>query len=156
MVLVSLFVGTFLFAFQIYCDFSGYSDIAIGTARLFGFRLMRNFAFPYFSRDIAEFWRRQQDAARNYHDPGKFVTFLGYEWSGGSDRGGDHNIYFLDDQHPLVYEGDLNQLFQRLAAAPKRSAFVIPHVGGRTGNWDFHDPRVQVAAAHTGLQPPEP
>ena len=47
-----------LFALQIYGDFSGYSDIAIGTARLFGFDLMRNFAFPYFSRDIAEFWRR--------------------------------------------------------------------------------------------------
>lgn len=51
-------MATFLFAFQIYGDFSGYSDIAIGTARLFGFDLMRNFAFPYFSRDIAEFWRR--------------------------------------------------------------------------------------------------
>jgi D-alanyl-lipoteichoic acid acyltransferase DltB (MBOAT superfamily) len=47
-----------LFTFQIYGDFSGYSDIAIGTARLFGFNLMRNFHFPYFSRDIAEFWRR--------------------------------------------------------------------------------------------------
>jgi D-alanyl-lipoteichoic acid acyltransferase DltB (MBOAT superfamily) len=47
-----------LFAFQIYGDFSGYSDIAVGTARLFGISLMRNFAFPYFSRDIAEFWRR--------------------------------------------------------------------------------------------------
>lgn len=46
------------FAFQIYCDFSGYSDIALGTARLFGIELLRNFAFPYFSRDIAEFWRR--------------------------------------------------------------------------------------------------
>ena len=46
------------FTFQIYGDFSGYSDIAIGTSRLFGFNLMRNFAFPYFSRDIAEFWRR--------------------------------------------------------------------------------------------------
>ena len=54
----TLLLGTFLFAFQIYGDFSGYSDIAIGTARLFGFNLMRNFAFPYFSRDIAEFWRR--------------------------------------------------------------------------------------------------
>ena len=54
----TLFIGVFLFAFQIYCDFSGYSDIAIGTARLLGFNLMRNFAFPYFSRDIAEFWRR--------------------------------------------------------------------------------------------------
>lgn len=54
----ALFLGAVLFAFQIYGDFSGYSDIAIGTARLFGFNLMRNFAFPYFSRDIAEFWRR--------------------------------------------------------------------------------------------------
>ena len=54
----TLFIGAFLFTFQIYCDFSGYSDIAIGTARLFGFNLMQNFAFPYFSRDIAEFWRR--------------------------------------------------------------------------------------------------
>jgi len=51
-------IGTFFFAIQIYCDFSGYSDIAIGSARLFGFNLRRNFAFPYFSRDIAEFWRR--------------------------------------------------------------------------------------------------
>ncbi|SHG57842.1 D-alanyl-lipoteichoic acid acyltransferase DltB, MBOAT superfamily [Chryseolinea serpens] len=51
-------VGAIFFAFQIYCDFSGYSDIALGTARLFGIDLLRNFAFPYFSRDIAEFWRR--------------------------------------------------------------------------------------------------
>ena len=54
----TMVLATVLFAFQIYGDFSGYSDIAIGTARLFGFDLMRNFAFPYFSRDIAEFWRR--------------------------------------------------------------------------------------------------
>ena len=54
----TLFIGAIFFAFQIYCDFSGYSDIAIGTSRLFGFDLKRNFAFPYFSRDIAEFWRR--------------------------------------------------------------------------------------------------
>jgi D-alanyl-lipoteichoic acid acyltransferase DltB (MBOAT superfamily) len=54
----TLLVGAVLFAFQIYGDFSGYSDIAIGTGRLFGIDLNRNFAFPYFSRDIAEFWRR--------------------------------------------------------------------------------------------------
>ncbi len=54
----TLLLGAIFFAFQIYGDFSGYSDIAIGTARLFGFNLKRNFAFPYFSRDIAEFWRR--------------------------------------------------------------------------------------------------
>lgn len=54
----TLLMGAFFFAFQIYGDFSGYSDIAIGISRLFGFNLQRNFAFPYFSRDIAEFWRR--------------------------------------------------------------------------------------------------
>lgn len=54
----TLLLGAVLFAFQIYGDFSGYSDIALGTARLFGIELLRNFAFPYFSRDIAEFWRR--------------------------------------------------------------------------------------------------
>ena len=51
-------IGAFAFSLQIYGDFSGYSDIAIGCARLFGIDLQRNFAFPYFSRDIAEFWRR--------------------------------------------------------------------------------------------------
>lgn len=55
---IILFIGMIAFAFQIYCDFSGYSDIAIGTARLFGINLMQNFNYPYFSRDIAEFWRR--------------------------------------------------------------------------------------------------
>jgi len=55
---LDLLAGTFFFAIQIYCDFSGYTDIAIGTARLFGFRLTRNFAYPYFSRNMAEFWHR--------------------------------------------------------------------------------------------------
>jgi alginate O-acetyltransferase complex protein AlgI len=54
----TLVLGAVFFAFQIYGDFSGYSDIAIGTSRILGFSLMRNFAFPYFARDIAEFWRR--------------------------------------------------------------------------------------------------
>ncbi|MGK7961255.1 MBOAT family O-acyltransferase [Crocosphaera sp.] len=54
----TLLLGAFFFTFQIYGDFSGYSDIAIGVAKLFGFDLMQNFAFPYFSRDVAEFWRR--------------------------------------------------------------------------------------------------
>ena len=55
---LSLFLLGVLFTFQIYCDFSGYSDIAIGCSRLFGFNLMRNFNYPYFSRSIPEFWRR--------------------------------------------------------------------------------------------------
>lgn len=54
----TLVLGAVFFSFQIYGDFSGYSDIAIGTSRLFGFNLMQNFKVPYFSRDIAEFWRR--------------------------------------------------------------------------------------------------
>ena len=53
-----LWLGAIYFAFQIYCDFSGYSDIAIGTSKLFGFEIMSNFKFPYFSRNIGEFWRR--------------------------------------------------------------------------------------------------
>ncbi|MBN3518735.1 MBOAT family protein [Algoriphagus lutimaris] len=54
----NLLIGAVFFSFQIYGDFAGYSNIAIGTGKLFGFHLMQNFAFPYFSRDIAEFWRR--------------------------------------------------------------------------------------------------
>lgn len=54
----TLLLGVLFFTFQIYGDFSGYSDIAIGTSRLLGFNIMRNFNFPYFSRDIGEFWRR--------------------------------------------------------------------------------------------------
>ena len=55
---LSLVLGALYFSFQIYGDFSGYSDIAIGTSKLFGIDLLRNFNYPYFSRDIAEFWRR--------------------------------------------------------------------------------------------------
>jgi len=53
-----LLLGTIFYSIQIYADFSGYSDMAIGTAKLFGFTIMRNFAYPYFSRDITEFWKR--------------------------------------------------------------------------------------------------
>jgi alginate O-acetyltransferase complex protein AlgI len=54
----SLWVGAALFSIQIYCDFSGYSNMALGIAKLFGFNLMQNFNYPYFSRDMAEFWRK--------------------------------------------------------------------------------------------------
>ncbi len=54
----ALLLGAIFYTIQIYADFSGYSNIAIGTAKLFGYKLMKNFAYPYFSRDIAEFWRR--------------------------------------------------------------------------------------------------
>lgn len=54
----TLLLGAFYFTIQIYCDFSGYSDIALGVSRLFGIELLKNFNYPYFSRNIAEFWRR--------------------------------------------------------------------------------------------------
>lgn len=77
----TLLIAAVLFAFQIYGDFSGYSDIALGTARLFGIELLRNFSFPYFSRDIAEFWRRWHISLSNW-----FRDYL-YIPLGGS-RGG--------------------------------------------------------------------
>jgi alginate O-acetyltransferase complex protein AlgI len=80
----TLIIGAILFAFQIYGDFSGYSDIAIGTSRLFGFNLKQNFAFPYFSRDIAEFWRRWHISLSTW-----FRNYL-YIPLGGS-RGGNWN-----------------------------------------------------------------
>lgn len=77
----TLVLGAIFFTFQIYGDFSGYSDIAIGTSRLFGFDLKQNFATPYFSRDIAEFWRRWHISLSNW-----FRDYL-YIPLGGS-RGG--------------------------------------------------------------------
>ena len=55
---ITLVFAAFLFCFQVYCDFSGYTDIAIGTAKLFGFKLSKNFNLPYFSRSVSEFWQR--------------------------------------------------------------------------------------------------
>ena len=85
----TLWLGVIYFAFQIYCDFSGYSDIAIGTSKLFGFELMSNFKFPYFSRNIAEFWRRWHISLTTwftdylyfplklkYRDSGYFLNFM--------------------------------------------------------------------------------
>ena len=76
-----LLLGLIYFSFQIYCDFSGYSDIAIGTAKLFGFELMSNFKFPYFSRDIGEFWRRWHISLSTWFRDYLFIPL------GGSKRG---------------------------------------------------------------------
>lgn len=78
---IDLWIGALAFTFQIYGDFSGYSDIAIGCARLFGIRLMRNFKVPYFSRDVAEFWRRWHISLNTW-----FVDYV-YIPLGGSRKG---------------------------------------------------------------------
>ena len=77
---MSLFVSSLLFTFQIYADFSGYSDIAIGCAELFGFKLTTNFKVPYFSRNVREFWRRWHITLMNW-----FTQYV-YFPLGGSRR----------------------------------------------------------------------
>lgn len=79
---ITLFIGAFLFAFQIYCDFSGYSDIAIGTALLFGFELMRNFDYPYFSSSISAFWRRWHISLSSWFRDYLYIPLGGSRGSG--------------------------------------------------------------------------
>lgn len=84
---LTLLIGAIAFSFQIYGDFSGYSDIALGTAKLFGFELLSNFKFPYFSRDIAEFWRRWHISLSSW-----FRDYL-YIPLGGSKQGKTKAIF---------------------------------------------------------------
>ncbi|MEG0091191.1 MAG: MBOAT family O-acyltransferase, partial [Oscillospiraceae bacterium] len=78
---IQLVIATVFFAFQIYCDFSGYSDIAIGAAEVLGFNLMRNFAHPYFAKNATEFWRRWHISLSSW-----FMDYL-YIPLGGSRKG---------------------------------------------------------------------
>jgi hypothetical protein len=109
-----------------------------------------------------EMWRYCKDVTNRYNQPGRFVTFHGYEWSGATPNGGDHNVYFLDDDPPIfrsltgyhpqnlqTYQGadyvkTVTELFDRLAnLLTNKNVFCIPHWGGRRGNPKWHDPRVQ-------------
>ena len=83
----TLLLAAVLFTFQIYGDFSGYSDIAIGTAKLFGIKLMRNFNNPYFSRDIAEFWRRWHISLTSWFRDYVYIPM------GGNRRGLSRTIF---------------------------------------------------------------
>lgn len=78
---LALLIGAIMFSIQIYGDFSGYSDIALGSARLLGFRLLINFRFPYFSRDLAEFWKRWHISLSSWFRDYLFIPL------GGSKRG---------------------------------------------------------------------
>jgi len=128
-----------------------------------------------------EDWAEVQRRTREANEPGRFVTLLGYEWSGGTERGGDSNIYYLGDRGPLVYNGafiapELLSVWgdwsdgTRHAAARCRTLaetikeirasevpfLVIPHCGGRAANLDFHDPAVmpvfEVHSCHRNYQ----
>jgi alginate O-acetyltransferase complex protein AlgI len=86
-----LFVGAVFFSFQIYGDFSGYSDIALGTARLFGLELIQNFSYPYFSRDIAEFWRRWHISLSTWFRDYLYIPL-----------GGSHGSYFKKIRNTFI------------------------------------------------------
>jgi alginate O-acetyltransferase complex protein AlgI len=81
----SLFIGAILFSIQVYCDFSGYTDIALGTARLFGYELMRNFNFPYLSKSVTEFWRRWHISLSSWFNDYLFSP-LTIRWRDGGKR----------------------------------------------------------------------
>ena len=81
----SLLIGAILFSIQVYCDFSGYTDIALGTARLFGFELMRNFNFPYLSKSVTEFWRRWHISLSSWFNDYLFSP-LTIRWRDGGKR----------------------------------------------------------------------
>ncbi len=84
---VPIWVATFFFSFQIYCDFSGYSDIALGTAEVMGFKLMKNFDRPYFSKTISEFWRRWHISLSTWFRDYLYIPL-------GGNRQGQYRQYF--------------------------------------------------------------
>ena len=84
--------GSLCFGIQIYCDFSGYSDIAIGTSKLFGFELMSNFKFPYFSRNIGEFWKRWHISLSTWFRDYLYIPLGG---SKGSKLNAIRNIFII-------------------------------------------------------------
>ncbi|MGN0235586.1 MAG: MBOAT family O-acyltransferase [Paludibacteraceae bacterium] len=114
----TLALAAVLFTFQIYGDFSGYSDIAIGTAKLFGIRLMRNFNVPYFSRDIAEFWRRWHISLTTWFRDYVYIPL-----------GGSRPEIPVNVRHPEAYK----------KAIVVRNTFVIFLLSGfwHGANWTF-------------------
>ena len=148
--------------FPYWGDLHGQSEETVGTNTV-------NDYFAY-ARDIStldfsshqgndfqitkEIWREIQRQVKAYHEPHRFITFLGYEWSGNSPAGGDHNVYYLNDDEPIYRSSHwqiadksdadtdrypLNLLYDTLQS---KDAMLIPHVGGRPANLDFHHPLV--------------
>ena len=119
----TLLLAAVLFTFQIYGDFSGYSDIAIGTAKLFGIKLMRNFNVPYFSRDIAEFWRRWHISLTSWFKDYVYIPL------GGSRPDLSNRSPLASRLSPLTY--------QKCIAI--RNTFVIFLLSGfwHGANWTF-------------------
>ncbi|HYE82767.1 MAG TPA: DUF3604 domain-containing protein [Clostridia bacterium] len=114
----------------------------------------------------AENWEIIKDKIRSYHEPGRFVTFLGYEWSGVTPAGGDHNIYYSGDDGPLYHSHQwivhmhggnpipgmdrypIDNLWKSFK--DRKDVMAVPHVGGRYANFDFYDPEfIKVIEIHS-------
>ena len=129
----ALALGAIFFTFQIYGDFSGYSDIAIGTARLFGFNLMQNFAFPYFSRDISEFWRRWHISLSTWFRDYVYIPLGG---SRGSSIQNVRNVFAIflisgfwhGANWTFIFWGGLNALYFLPLLLAKRNRIHTNHV----------------------------
>lgn len=124
-----LALGVLFFSFQIYCDFSGYSDIAIGTARLFGHELMRNFNYPYFSRNIIEFWQRWHISLSTWFRDYVYIPLGGNR---GNESGHKRNILLTfalsglwhGAKWTFIYWGVLHALYYILTLAVAKEGTV--------------------------------
>lgn len=143
-------------------DMHGQTSATVGTGSLDSyFSFARDSAFVDFSgwqgNDFQindEKWYGVREATRKYHKTGEFVTFLGYEWSGLTPNGGDHNVYFLDDNETFYPNSNwlepvgsadaknnaptLPELFSKIVG--REDVMVIPHIGGRYATMRFFDP----------------
>jgi len=149
--------------FPYWGDLHGQSEETVGTNTVSDyFAYARNVSALDFSSHqgndfqiTKETWREIQRQVKAYHEPRRFVTFLGYEWSGNSPAGGDHNVYFLNDDEPIHRSSHwqiadksdantdrypLNLLYDTLQ---NKDAMLISHVGGRPANLNFHHPQLE-------------
>jgi D-alanyl-lipoteichoic acid acyltransferase DltB (MBOAT superfamily) len=125
----SLLVGAVLFSFQIYGDFSGYSDIALGTARLFGIELLNNFNFPYFAKNVSEFWKRWHISLTSWFRDYLYIPLGGNRVSKLRRVGNTLTVFLVSGlwhgaSWTYVFWGFLNGLFLVPQAVSKRFSWV--------------------------------
>jgi D-alanyl-lipoteichoic acid acyltransferase DltB (MBOAT superfamily) len=113
---LSLMLGAIYFAFQIYGDFSGYTDMALGMSKLFGIDLLKNFNYPYFSRDIAEFWRRWHISLSSW-----FKDYLTSHWRNKAQSQNRSAMY-----GHFVVSGFGTEVWNHLAWGFNNSLFFLP------------------------------
>lgn len=145
-------------------DFHGQSRESVGTMSARDYILFGRYdaAIDFIGHQANDFqitnafWDELQSLIREFHEPGRFITFLGYEWSGVSSVGGDRNIHFLGDtgqlrrsSHALLddlddVDSDLSPVTKLHAALKGRDdVLLVPHVGGRHANLAYHDPELE-------------